>query len=190
VLLGATHQQDVRYFATFLITSGTYASIGLMIAWCMPQFSHAKLFSWFYHSIVGHNLGSETKKAAGISLYSTIGLFGGILGSHLYPLTEGPAYTFVLATFLAPYLIHCILAMDLLVWIYHTRSILLYWRTDHSFCVPTLFVCAVCTFIECEPGSDPNLTPLIHSRVLQRFHFIWTTCGEISSMANQIQMTW
>ncbi|KAJ8595816.1 MFS general substrate transporter [Rhizopogon salebrosus TDB-379] len=75
VLLGATHQQDVRYFATFLITSGTYASIGLMIAW------------------FGHNLGSETKKAAGISLYSTIGLFGGILGSHLYPLTEGPAYT-------------------------------------------------------------------------------------------------
>jgi len=75
VLLGATNRQDVRYFATFLITSGTYASIGLLIAW------------------FGHNLGSETKKAAGISLYSTIGQCGGILGSHLYPLTEGPAYT-------------------------------------------------------------------------------------------------
>jgi hypothetical protein len=35
ILLGATHQQDVRYGATFLITSGTYSSIGLMNAWCM-----------------------------------------------------------------------------------------------------------------------------------------------------------
>jgi len=40
ILLGVTHQQDVRYGATFLITSGTYSSLGLIIAWCMPQFSH------------------------------------------------------------------------------------------------------------------------------------------------------
>jgi len=75
MLLGATHQQDIRYAATFLITSGTYASLGLMIAW------------------FGHNLGSETKKATGIPLYGAIGQCGSILGSHLYPLTEGPAYT-------------------------------------------------------------------------------------------------
>ncbi|KAG2064295.1 MFS general substrate transporter [Suillus decipiens] len=75
ILLGATRQQDVRYAATFLITSGTYSSIGLMTAW----------FS--------HNLGSETKRAAGIPLYGAIGQIGAILGSHLYPLTEGPAYT-------------------------------------------------------------------------------------------------
>ncbi|KAG1816941.1 major facilitator superfamily domain-containing protein [Suillus variegatus] len=66
---------DVRYGATFLITSGTYSSIGLVNAW------------------YSHNLGSETKRAAGIPLYGAIGQIGGILGSHLYPLTEGPAYT-------------------------------------------------------------------------------------------------
>lgn len=41
---------------------------------------------------VAHNLGSETKKAAGIPLYMVIGQCGAILGSHLYPLTEGPRY--------------------------------------------------------------------------------------------------
>jgi hypothetical protein len=61
-----------------------------------------------------------------MSLYSTIGQCGGILGSHLYPLTEGPAYTFVLATFPVPYLIRCILVMDLLVRTHHTGSVLLY----------------------------------------------------------------
>ncbi|OAX35080.1 MFS general substrate transporter [Rhizopogon vinicolor AM-OR11-026] len=94
ILLCATHQRDVRYAATFLITSGTYASLGLMVAW------------------FGHNLGSETKKATGIPLYGDLGQCGSILGSHLYSLTEGPAYTFVLATFPVPYLIRCILAMD------------------------------------------------------------------------------
>ncbi|KAG1745281.1 major facilitator superfamily domain-containing protein [Suillus lakei] len=81
ILLGATHQQDLRYGATFLVTSGTYASIGLMNAWST-------------------NLGSETKRAAGIPLYGAIGQCGGILGSHLYPLTEGPAYTSVSASLL------------------------------------------------------------------------------------------
>ncbi|KAF9477800.1 MFS general substrate transporter [Pholiota conissans] len=63
-----------RYFATFCITSGTYTTIGLTIAW------------------FGHNLGSETKKAAGIPLFMAIGQCGSILGSHLYPKTEGPRY--------------------------------------------------------------------------------------------------
>ncbi|KAG1736129.1 major facilitator superfamily domain-containing protein [Suillus paluster] len=84
ILLGTTHRQDVRYGATFLITSGTYASIGLTIAW------------------FNHNLGSETKRATGIPLYGAIGQCGSILGSHLYPLTEGPAYTngFTVSAFL------------------------------------------------------------------------------------------
>jgi len=63
-----------RYFATFCITSGTYTTIGLTIAW------------------FGHNLGSETKKAAGIPLFMAIGQCGSVLGSHLYPKTEGPRY--------------------------------------------------------------------------------------------------
>ncbi|KLO13698.1 MFS general substrate transporter [Schizopora paradoxa] len=64
----------VRYFATFCITSGTYTTIGLMIAW------------------YAHNLGSETKRAAGIPLFMAIGQCGSVLGAHIFPATEGPRY--------------------------------------------------------------------------------------------------
>ena len=45
--------------------------------------------------LVAHNLGSETKRATGIPLFGAIGQGGSILGAHLYPLTEGPAYSCV-----------------------------------------------------------------------------------------------
>ncbi|KAG9313589.1 major facilitator superfamily domain-containing protein [Chiua virens] len=76
ILLGASHEHvHVRYLATFCIAAGTYTSLGLMMAW------------------FAHNLGSETKRATGIPLFGTIGQAGSILGSHLYPLTDGPAYS-------------------------------------------------------------------------------------------------
>ncbi|CAA7267224.1 unnamed protein product [Cyclocybe aegerita] len=74
LLLTVVDDNHARYFATFCITSGTYTSIGLTIAW------------------FGHNLGSETKKATGIPLFMAIGQCGSILGSHLFPQTEGPRY--------------------------------------------------------------------------------------------------
>ncbi|KAI0346154.1 MFS general substrate transporter [Trametopsis cervina] len=75
VLLLTVHQNNhVRYFATFLITSGTYTTIGLIIAW------------------YAHNLGSETKKAAGIPMYMAIGQCGSVLGTHIFPATQGPRY--------------------------------------------------------------------------------------------------
>ncbi|KAI0738928.1 MFS general substrate transporter [Daedaleopsis nitida] len=74
VLLLTVTSNNVRYFATFCTTIGVYGTIGLVLAW----------FS--------HNLGSETKKAAGIPLYMAIGHCGSILGSHLFPLTDGPRY--------------------------------------------------------------------------------------------------
>ena len=42
-----------------------------------------------------HNLGSETKRAAGSPLWGAIRQTGSILGSHLYPLASGPAYLYV-----------------------------------------------------------------------------------------------
>jgi len=65
----------VRYFATFCITSGTYTCIGLTIAW------------------FAHNLASETKRSTGVPMFMAIGQCGSILGSHLYPATQGPKYT-------------------------------------------------------------------------------------------------
>lgn len=74
ILLTVQDNNHARYFATFLITSGTYTVIGIVIAW------------------FAHNLGSETKKATGIPMYMAIGQCGSVLGSHIYPATEGPRY--------------------------------------------------------------------------------------------------
>ncbi|EAU89471.2 hypothetical protein CC1G_07697 [Coprinopsis cinerea okayama7 len=74
ILLAATNVH-VRYFATFCITSGTYTTIGITIAW------------------FAHNLGSETKKATGMPMFMAIGQCGSILGSHIFPKAEGPSYT-------------------------------------------------------------------------------------------------
>ena len=45
-----------------------------------------------YVLIDAHNLGSETKKAAGIPMFMAIGQCGSILGSHLFPTIQGPRY--------------------------------------------------------------------------------------------------
>jgi MFS family permease len=74
LLLTVRTNVHVRYFATFCITSGTYTTVGLIIAW------------------YAHNLGSETKKATGIPMFMAIGQCGSVLGSHIYPTTEGPKY--------------------------------------------------------------------------------------------------
>ncbi|KIM91552.1 hypothetical protein PILCRDRAFT_711 [Piloderma croceum F 1598] len=74
LLLTVTENIHVRYFATFCITSGTYTTIGIIIAW------------------FAHNLGSETKKATGIPMFMAIGQCGSVLGSHLYPSNQGPRY--------------------------------------------------------------------------------------------------
>ncbi|TFK49127.1 MFS general substrate transporter [Heliocybe sulcata] len=74
LLLTVANNVHVRYFACFCITSGTYTTIGIIIAW------------------FAHNLGSETKKATGIPMFMAIGQCGSVLGSHIYPTTEGPRY--------------------------------------------------------------------------------------------------
>jgi len=74
LLITVSTNVHVKYFATFCITSGTYSIIGVTIAWFT------------------HNLGSETKKATGIPMFMAIGQCGSVLGSHLYPSTEGPRY--------------------------------------------------------------------------------------------------
>ncbi|KIY66474.1 MFS general substrate transporter [Cylindrobasidium torrendii FP15055 ss-10] len=75
ILLTVEDNNGARYFATFCLTTGTYTSIGIIIAW------------------YAHNLGSETKKATGIPMFMAIGQCGSILGSHIYPKADGPKYT-------------------------------------------------------------------------------------------------
>ncbi|EIM88795.1 MFS general substrate transporter [Stereum hirsutum FP-91666 SS1] len=74
LLLVIPNDVHVRYFACFCITSGTYTTIGLTIAW------------------FAHNLASETKRATGTPMYMAIGQCGSVLGSHLFPNTDKPRY--------------------------------------------------------------------------------------------------
>ncbi|KAI1794378.1 MFS general substrate transporter [Ganoderma leucocontextum] len=74
LLLAVPSNVHIRYFSTFCVTSGTYGMNGAIIAWFVD------------------NLGSETKKATGLPLLQAIGQCGAVLGSHMYPLTEGPRY--------------------------------------------------------------------------------------------------
>ncbi|TBU38662.1 MFS general substrate transporter [Dichomitus squalens] len=74
LLLAVPSNIHARYFATFCVTSGTYGMNGAIIAWFVD------------------NLGSETKKATGLPLLQAIGQCGALLGSHMYPLTQGPRY--------------------------------------------------------------------------------------------------
>ncbi|KAG1745280.1 major facilitator superfamily domain-containing protein [Suillus lakei] len=63
LLLCFPHSQHIRYFAVFCATTGAYSGIGLSMAWFT------------------HNLGSESKRATGISLCGAIGQGGSILVS-------------------------------------------------------------------------------------------------------------
>ncbi|KAJ7677974.1 major facilitator superfamily domain-containing protein [Mycena polygramma] len=74
LLLAVPFNVHARYFAVFCVVSGTYTTIGLILAW------------------FAHNLGSETKRATGIPLFMGMGQCGSVLGSHIFPLTEGPRY--------------------------------------------------------------------------------------------------
>ncbi|KIJ39717.1 hypothetical protein M422DRAFT_60684 [Sphaerobolus stellatus SS14] len=74
LLLTVPDKVGIRYLGVFFITSGTYTHIGVTIAW------------------FAHNLGSETKKSAGLPMFMAIGQCGSVLGSHIFPSTEGPRY--------------------------------------------------------------------------------------------------
>ncbi|KAH7913318.1 MFS general substrate transporter [Hygrophoropsis aurantiaca] len=102
LLLVVPNNVHVRYFAVFCICSGTYTAIGVIIAW------------------YAHNLGSETKKATGIPMFMAIGQCGSILGSHIYPATDGPRYIpgFAISCGLEAFATIC----SLVLWISYKRE--------------------------------------------------------------------
>lgn len=95
ILLVVHTNVHARYFAVFCVTSGTYTTIGLMLAW----------FS--------HNLGSESKRATGIPMFMAIGQCGSVLGSHIFPSTEGPRYIKGFAISCAMQFLACIVCVGL-----------------------------------------------------------------------------
>ncbi|KAL1746043.1 major facilitator superfamily domain-containing protein [Schizophyllum fasciatum] len=97
LLLSVRENNRVKYFAAFCICSGTYTTIGIIIAW------------------YAHNLGSETKKATGIPLFMAIGQCGSVLGSHLFPSSQGPHYVkgFAVSCALEFFAVLCIIVLTI-----------------------------------------------------------------------------
>ncbi|KAG8854286.1 hypothetical protein FRB96_007691 [Tulasnella sp. 330] len=74
ILLIIHHNDYVRYFAIFLVTSGTYTTIPLMLSW------------------VTANAGSETQRVIGLAGLNTFGQSIAILSAHVYPKSAAPYY--------------------------------------------------------------------------------------------------
>lgn len=74
LVLVLVHNVGVKYFALFLITGGLYPCIGLVLSW------------------VSNNNGSDSKRGAGFILMNFVGQCGPLLGTHIFPASEGPDY--------------------------------------------------------------------------------------------------
>src|SRR6266566_3899078 len=74
VLLAVCRGVAVRYFAIFLASVGVFPSVANILPWVL------------------NNQGSDTKRGVGIALLQMIGQVGPVLGTNMFPSTEGPYY--------------------------------------------------------------------------------------------------
>jgi len=68
------HQQDVKYFATFLCAIGLFAASGLNIPW------------------LGNNLRGHTRRAVGGAVQVATGQLGGVAAAYIYRAPNAPGY--------------------------------------------------------------------------------------------------
>lgn len=91
----ASPQARMPVWVSFSHGVSTYVMLSRILSYSMTHMGGENITdddSVLFFLPVTHNLGSETKRATGMPLFGAIGQAGSILGSHLYPLTEGPAY--------------------------------------------------------------------------------------------------
>jgi predicted MFS family arabinose efflux permease len=74
VILATTKSVAARYFGVFLAAAGIFPAIGNVLPW------------------VTNNQGSDTRRGTGIVILNLIGQCGPLLGTRLYPKSEGPLY--------------------------------------------------------------------------------------------------
>ena len=74
IILATCKGVGVRYFAIFLAAIGVFPSISNILPWVL------------------NNQGSDTKRGTGMALLQMIGQCGPILGTRIFPTTEGPYY--------------------------------------------------------------------------------------------------
>lgn len=74
VVLAASKNVGARYFATFLAAGGVFPSIANILPWVM------------------NNQGNDTRRGGSTILLNLVGQCGPILGTRVYPSTDGPFY--------------------------------------------------------------------------------------------------
>jgi cyanate permease len=101
VVLATTKSVGAKYFGVFLAAAGIFPAIGNVLPW------------------VTNNQGSDTRRGTGIMLLNLIGQCGPLLGTRLYPASEGPHYVkgqSVCAGFMFLFCLLSLLLRTLLVW--------------------------------------------------------------------------
>lgn len=74
VILATSRSVGARYFAIFIAAAGIFPAIGNILPWVI------------------NNQGSDTRRGAGIVVLNLIGQCGPLLGTRMYPTSEGPYY--------------------------------------------------------------------------------------------------
>lgn len=74
VILATSRSVGARYFAIFIAAAGIFPAIGNILPWVI------------------NNQGSDTRRGAGIVILNLIGQCGPLLGTRMYPTSEGPYY--------------------------------------------------------------------------------------------------
>lgn len=74
VILATSHGVGIRYFAIFLAAIGVFPAISNILPWVL------------------NNQGTDTKRGTGMALLQMIGQCGPVLGTRIYPASEGVYY--------------------------------------------------------------------------------------------------
>ncbi|CAN6607629.1 high-affinity nicotinic acid transporter [Trichomonascus vanleenenianus] len=74
LILALADNLGVRYFAVYLATAGVFPCVPILIAW------------------VGNNQRSDTARGMGFIILQALGQCGPLLGTRLFPTSEGPMY--------------------------------------------------------------------------------------------------
>lgn len=101
VILATTKSVAARYFGVFLAAAGIFPAIGNVLPW------------------VTNNQGSDTRRGTGIVILNLIGQCGPLLGTRLYPKSEGPLYVkgqSVCAGFMFLFCLLSLLLRTILAW--------------------------------------------------------------------------
>lgn len=101
VILAATTSVGARYFGVFLAAIGIFPAIGNVLPW------------------VTNNQGSDTRRGAGIVILNVVGQCGPLLGTRMYPSSEGPRFVkgqSVCAAFMFFFCFLTLLLRTILVW--------------------------------------------------------------------------